>query len=152
MGWHPNEGEPRGYPIVPSLARTQSCPCKRMTARVDGGRTPVRFWQGGAKVNLPPPARLLPTGALPTENARSVTTLTWAIAIQAHFRKYHSYICTPSNSCFPICKYSGQRLDREREILTYPFSPPVFSYVTGRQRRDDGPGYPTSQPRMNRFR
>ena len=31
------------------------------------GRTPGRFRQGGAKVNLPPPARLLPTGALPTE-------------------------------------------------------------------------------------
>jgi len=123
MGWHPNEGEPRGYPIVPSLARTQNCRCKRMTPPVERGRTPGRFWQGGAKVNLPPRLLVCFRQERCQLNARSVTSLTWAIAIQAHFRKYHSYICTPSNSCFPICKYTGQRLDREREILTYPLSP-----------------------------
>lgn len=33
--------------------------------------------------------------------------------------------------------------------LTYPFSPPVFSYVTERQQRDNGSGYPSSQPRTS---
>jgi len=95
---------------------------------------------------------LLPTRALPT-NTRTpdrVKSLDWQPE-RSPFKhllvNIPSYIRTP---CCSICKYYTQRLYQEREILSLIHSRPVFSYVTGRQQQDDGPGYPSSQPRMKK--
>ena len=60
----------------------------------------------------------------------------WAIAIHAHFRKYHSYTCTLYIlfSHLQICErdYTQNVRFSHLSILA-----PAFSYVTGRQQRDD---------------